>query len=382
MVRSSPDIEGEDGMGFARRVIDWQLQHGRHGLPWQGGCDAYRIWVSEIMLQQTQVAAVIPYYQRFMARFPDVQTLAAAPVDDVLAHWSGLGYYARARNLHAAAQAVVAQHGGRFPVDSAVLNTLPGIGRSTAAAIAAFSAGERSPILDGNVKRVFARHFAVDGFPGSAPVEAQLWALADQLLPAEHPGIAADMQAYTQGLMDLGANVCSRGRPRCSLCPLQATCAALAQDRVAELPAARPRKARPERSSLVTLLRRDGQVLLERRPARGIWGGLWSFPEAAALASDHAAAGTGAASASASAADVASPSVTVWPGSARRFEVRHAFTHFTLHLTVQEHCLPDAYPMPTLTALDLRWHRQQDALRLGLPAPVRQVLEQVVQTDL
>ena len=361
MARSSQDIDTARRMtaadscaDFARRVIDWQRQHGRHGLPWQATNDAYRIWVSEIMLQQTQVAAVIPYYQRFMARFPDVQALAAASADDVLAHWSGLGYYARARNLHAAAQAVVAQQGGRFPTDSVVLATLPGIGRSTAAAIAAFSVGERSAILDGNVKRVFARHFAVEGFTGATAVQAQLWALADRLLPVVSPALTADMQSYTQGLMDLGANVCSRSRPRCSLCPLQDTCRALAQDRVAELPAPRPRKVRPERSSLVRLLRRPGEVLLERRPASGIWGGLWSFPEAAALPAH-------------------------WPGEARRFEVRHVFTHFTLQLTVQEHCLPAGYT-PALAepaSLHLHWHALPAALQLGLPAPVRLVLEQV-----
>ena len=260
---------------FARQLLAWQKRHGRHDLPWQGTRDPYRIWVSEIMLQQTQVTAVIPYYQRFMARFPDVRALAAAGEDEVLRHWSGLGYYARARNLHRAARIVAEAGGGRFPRSAQGLAELPGIGRSTAAAIAAFAWGERVAILDGNVKRVLARRFGVEGFPGAGPVEAGLWALAESLLPER------GVEAYTQGLMDLGATLCTRGKPDCGRCPLREDCVALNTGRVAELPAARPKKAYPTREATWLVLLHAGEVLLERRPPTGLWGGLWVFPEPA-----------------------------------------------------------------------------------------------------
>ena len=225
------------------------------------------------MLQQTQVAAVIPYFQRFMASFPDVATLARASEEAVLQHWSGLGYYARARNLHRAAGIVVSAHGGAFPRSAAALAELPGIGRSTAAAIAAFAWGERGAILDGNVKRVLARCFGIEGFPGSGPVEARLWALAERLLPERN------VEAYTQGLMDLGATLCVRGKPACHRCPLREDCVALVTGRVSELPTPRPRKALPTRSTTWLLLLCRGEVLMERRPSAGLWGGLWVPPE-------------------------------------------------------------------------------------------------------
>jgi A/G-specific adenine glycosylase len=263
--------------GFARRVIAWQAQFGRNDLPWQGSTDPYRIWVSEIMLQQTQVASVIDRYAAFLARFPDVGALAAASLDEVLGCWSGLGYYSRARNLHACAQAIVTDHGGRFPLEVKALSDLPGIGRSTAAAIAAFAEGEAAPILDGNVKRVLARVFAVDGWTASAAVERRLWSLAESLLPQE--GGAQGLRRYTQGLMDLGATVCTPRRPVCSACPVSEQCEALAQDRVDQLPSPRPTRVVPRKQADWALIVHAGRVLLEVRAQRGIWGGLWSLPE-------------------------------------------------------------------------------------------------------
>jgi A/G-specific adenine glycosylase len=259
---------------FSRAVIDWQRSHGRHTLPWQNTTDAYRVWLSEIMLQQTQVAAVLGYYARFLERFPTVHALAEAPAEDVMAHWSGLGYYTRARNLHACAKRVVADYDGVFPSDPALLADLPGIGRSTAAAIAAFSGGVRAAIMDGNVKRVFARVFGIDAYPGIKPVEDALWRRAEALLP-EDGGI----ESYTQGLMDLGATLCTRSRPDCGRCPLQARCVAFATGRTAELPVRKPKKTTPEKRTAMLVLIDRGEVLLEQRPQTGIWGGLLSLPE-------------------------------------------------------------------------------------------------------
>jgi A/G-specific adenine glycosylase len=276
-----------DAADFGTRVVHWQRRHGRRDLPWQGTRDAYRIWLSEVMLQQTQVTTVLPYYARFLEAFPDVRALAAAPVERVLERWSGLGYYRRAHHLHAAAQRVVAQHDGVFPTDAKTLATLPGIGRSTAAAIAAFSSGERGAILDGNVKRVLARHAGIEGFPGAPRVAAALWDVAQRCLPAADIDAApqhaasAGIEAYTQGMMDLGATVCVRTRPRCDVCPVASDCVARVTGRIAELPSPRPRKVLPQREIRVLVLERDGSILLERRPATGIWGGLWSLPEVA-----------------------------------------------------------------------------------------------------
>ena len=258
---------------FSEQLIRWQKKHGRHALPWQNTRDAYRIWLSEIMLQQTQVAAVIPYYQRFLERFPDVAGLATAPAEDVMALWSGLGYYSRARNLHQCAKRVMSEHGGRFPDDPALLAELPGIGRSTAAAIAAFAYGARAAILDGNVKRVFTRVFGVEGFPGDKAVETQLWRRAVALLPAR------GVEAYTQGLMDLGATLCTRSSPACETCPLAARCVALHTGRVEQLPTRKSKAAIPERQTAMLVVLDGDDVLFQRRPQRGIWGGLLSLPE-------------------------------------------------------------------------------------------------------
>jgi A/G-specific adenine glycosylase len=256
---------------FAARLIAWQRTHGRRDLPWQGTRDPYRIWLSEVMLQQTQVATVIPYYQRFLAALPDVASLAAAPTERVLELWSGLGYYRRAHLLHRAAVTLVAEHGGEFPGDAAAVARLPGIGRSTAAAIAAFAFGARGAILDGNVQRVLARHAAIAGFPGQAEVKRALWRRAEALLPR------SGIEIYTQALMDLGATVCLRTAPRCAACPVAGDCVARRENRIAELPTPRPRKTLPQRALTVLLLERQGEVLLEKRPATGVWAGLWSL---------------------------------------------------------------------------------------------------------
>ena len=258
---------------FADRLLAWFEVHGRKTLPWQHPRSAYRVWLSEIMLQQTQVNTVIPYFERFLQRFPDVRSLAASPIDDVLSLWAGLGYYARARNLHRCAQQVLAEHGGEFPRDPALLEALPGIGRSTAGAILSQAFGQRAAILDGNVKRLLARHGAVAGWPGTPAVQKQLWALAEARLPHSR------MADYTQALMDLGASVCTARQPACARCPVAADCIAHRQARVADYPAAKPKRARPYRRATVLFVRdASGALLFERRPPSGIWGGLWAPP--------------------------------------------------------------------------------------------------------
>jgi A/G-specific adenine glycosylase len=263
--------------GFAERLLAWFDRHGRKHLPWQQDPTPYRVWVSEVMLQQTQVATVIPYYERFMRRFPTIDALAAAPLDEVLHLWTGLGYYARARNLQACAQALIARHAGEFPSEVEAVSALPGIGRSTAGAILALARGERHPILDGNVKRVLARVFGIDGDPSSAPVQKTLWAHAEACTPT------ARIAAYTQGIMDLGATLCTRVRPACTVCPMSDACVAAREGRQAELPGAKARRARPAREAVLLIAEtgeRDSRaVLVERRPMPGLWGGLWSPPQ-------------------------------------------------------------------------------------------------------
>ena len=258
---------------FARRLLAWHRRHGRHDLPWQQDPTPYRVWVSEIMLQQTQVATVIPYYRRFMRRFPTLIRLAAAPLDEVLHHWTGLGYYARARNLHLAARLIRDEHAGRFPADFDAVTALPGIGRSTAGAILALARGQRHPILDGNVKRVLARYHRVAGWPGDKKVEARLWSLAESHTPR------ASVAAYTQAVMDLGATLCTRARPRCGDCPVAAGCAAHRAGMEDRYPTPRPGKALPVRRTRMLLVRQGNALLLKRRPPAGLWGGLWGFHE-------------------------------------------------------------------------------------------------------
>jgi A/G-specific adenine glycosylase len=304
------------------------------------------------MLQQTQVATVIPYYQRFMARFPNVAALAAAPVDDVMQAWAGLGYYSRARNLHRAAGAVVQAHGGRLPASVEALATLAGIGRSTAAAIAALAYGMRSAILDGNVKRVLCRYFAIEGDPASAPVERRLWSLAEALAPAQ------DIEAYTQGMMDLGATVCIRSRPQCMLCPLQPGCAAFALGRTEELPQARKRKPVPERSVAMLVLRHGAEVLLEKRRPTGIWGGLWSLPEADT--------GTDLAALCMQRFGVSDAGMSALP------ELMHGFTHFRLR--IQPWRVEVGTLRPGVTEPGCVWLPLDEARSAALPVPIRKIL--------
>ena len=339
---------------FATRLIDWQRLGGRHELPWQGSCDPYRVWLSEIMLQQTQVVTVVPYYQRFVARFVDLPSLAAAGLDEVLRHWSGLGYYSRARNLHAAARQVMHDFNGVFPTRLEDIVSLPGIGRSTAAAIAAFCFGTRAAILDGNVKRVLTRQFGVAGFPGQPAVAAGLWTLAESLLP--HAGI----NVYTQALMDMGATLCMRSRPRCNQCPVADSCVALATGQVALLPTPKPKKISPQKTTRFVILHHAGRVWLQQRPPTGIWGGLWSFPELAA----HD--------------DVLAVCRDNWHLNVLTVRTsssfKHVFTHFGLTITPQ---WVEVAELPLKVAEFSGWWAQpHEALAAAIPTPVRKVLTQ------
>ncbi|HMI38124.1 MAG TPA: A/G-specific adenine glycosylase [Steroidobacteraceae bacterium] len=340
----------------APALLTWHARHGRHDLPWQRDPTPYRVWVSEIMLQQTQVATAIHYYDRFMQRFPDVATLAVAPLDEVLHLWSGLGYYSRARNLHRAAQLLVSRYGGNLPGTAAELAELPGIGRSTAAAIRALSAGERGAILDGNVRRVLARCFLVTGALTPRGAEERLWQLAEQCTPP------ADVAAYTQAIMDLGATICVRRRPLCVACPLESHCAARRTRRQHEIPAPRTRMARRTRAVVMLLAQRgDGSVLLERRPERGVWGGLWCPPQFPSVEAAQLYAATRLLSA------VIEPRALAI--------VRHAFTHFELEITpLMARCEAWAGVMdepPTL------WYNPAHPERLGLPAPVTALIQSI-----
>jgi len=335
---------------FAACVVAWQRSQGRHALPWQGMRDPYRVWLSEVMLQQTQVATVLGYYARFLSRFPTVASLAAAPLDEVLALWSGLGYYTRARNLHRCAQAVASEHGGTFPRSAEALARLPGIGRSTAAAIAALCFGERVAILDGNVKRVLARVLGFDQDLARAPAVAALWDRATALLPQQH------VDVYTQGMMDLGALLCSPRQPACPRCPVAAHCAARRSGQPERFPVKSRRGPRGQRSSALLLLRQGPRVWLVQRPAPGVWGGLWSLPEfdrpEALLACTQG-----------------------WGGQGRWLPaVRHALTHFSWTLQPLVWTLPPRTATPEGLSPG-RWFEGPQALALGLPAPVRRWLQ-------
>jgi A/G-specific adenine glycosylase len=350
---------------FSAAVIGWQKQHGRHALPWQNTRDAYRIWLSEIMLQQTQVGAVIPYYQRFLARFPDVASLASAPSEDVMALWSGLGYYSRARNLHRCAQRVVAEHGGAFPDDPDLLADLPGIGRSTAAAVAAFAYGRRAAIMDGNVKRVFARAFGVEGYPGAKPVEDQLWRRAVALLPQQ------DMESYTQGLMDLGATLCTRSKPACERCPLAARCVAYATGRVDELPVRKPKKAVPERSTAMLVIADGDGILLQQRPDSGIWGGLLSLPELTLGAEADNDSDDDFLRRNAEIARAVAP-FGVMQSCAPLQAFSHGFTHFKLQVAPYQVVLRQR--VQQVGQHDHVWYPIRQLASAPLPAPVKKLL--------
>lgn len=337
---------------FAARVIAWQKRHGRHDLPWQNTRDPYRIWLSEIMLQQTQVGTVIPYYARFLEKFPTLRDLARASEDEVLALWSGLGYYSRGRNLLRAARIVAEQFGGAFPKAMDDILALPGIGQSTAAAISAFAFGERQAILDGNVKRVFARHFGVAGFPGDKKIEPKFWSVANAALPKKN------IEAYTQGLMDLGATVCLRTRPLCLACPVEESCVAKREGRIHELPPPRPKKSVSEKSTTMLIIAHAGEVLLEKRPPTGVWAGMWCFPEVVN---------------GASARDVCRERYGLETKSLKPWTVlQHGFTHFKLSITpqpvfVQKQLLGASEP-------GVMWLSIGDALAAAIPKPVRMLL--------
>lgn len=340
---------------FANTLILWQMQHGRHDLPWQGTNDPYAIWVAEIMLQQTQVMTVIPYYQRFMETFPDIECLAKASVDTVLALWSGLGYYSRGHNLHKAARLMVECYQGRFPQHAAEIARLPGVGRSTAAAIAAFAYGERCAILDGNVKRVFARYFCIIGYPGEKKTEALLWQKAEALLP--QGSVRQQMATYTQALMDLGATVCTRHQPKCLSCPLQPSCAAFAENRVANLPTPKPRKPLPSKETTFLILIDHGKILLEKRPSPGIWGGLWCLPEKQINNNNQAYC--------AQFMEIDTlPLTDLSP-------LDHTFTHFKLRIHIQLLQVINRSRKKTDNEI---WLTIDNALQLALPTPVRKIL--------
>jgi A/G-specific adenine glycosylase len=343
---------------FTAALLRWFDVHGRHNLPWQQNPTPYRVWVSEVMLQQTQVAAVISYYERFMRGFPTVQELAAADEDAVLHLWTGLGYYARARNLRKCAQVLVTRHGGEFPASIDEVTALPGIGRSTAGAILALSRGERHPILDGNVKRVLARVFGIAGDPGSASVLAELWTQADACTPSDR------VAAYTQAIMDLGATLCTRARPACTVCPMSGFCVAAREGRQAELPGRKVKRTRGSREATL-LIAESGvegsrSILLERRPAPGIWGGLWSPPqfesEGAALEWCRMELGESEVEAQ------------------RLAPIEHAFTHFDLRLNpVRVRCRAGL----GVSEGGRLWYQLDAPPKVGLPQPIRQLFERL-----
>lgn len=346
-----------DNSQFAPTVLHWFDQHGRKHLPWQQHKTAYNTWVSEIMLQQTQVATVIPYYEHFMARFPTVQALADAPIDEVLHMWTGLGYYARARNLHKAAIMVVHELNGEFPKDPHRLEQLPGIGRSTAAAISSIVFDTPVAILDGNVKRVLARYFAVEGWPGKTQVLNQLWQHADALVPQSRN---AD---YTQAMMDLGATLCTRSRPKCDQCPLSNACQALAFGKVGQIPTPKPKKKTPVKQTFMLLIKRETAFLLEQRPPSGLWGGLYSFPEVADLR------------------DIASE----WGVNPDKLNVlepfRHTFSHFHLDITpvlINDTDLNTGAVMEEQTTV---WYNTVQPNEIGLAAPVKSLLNRLSATQ-
>jgi A/G-specific adenine glycosylase len=337
--------------GFAAKVLAWFDQHGRKDLPWQHNPTPYRVWVSEIMLQQTQVATVIPYFTRFMQRFPDVRTLADAPQDEVLKLWEGLGYYSRARNLHKAAQIVRDNHAGEFPTNLAGMEALPGIGRSTAGAILSLSHGQAHAILDGNVKRVLARYHAIDGWTGETRTLQRLWEYAGQHLPRTRNA------AYTQAMMDMGATLCTRSKPACLLCPLQTDCQALKQGQQTLYPNKRPSKVLPEKTAIALLLRNTaGEILLQKRPPTGIWGGLWSFPEFA----DATDMG-----------DWLHTHCTHAHLSAEKLPVlTHTFSHYRLYLQPQRVDL-DTQQARIMEGASWLWYKAGSELNGGLSAAVR-----------
>ena len=360
-------IHHSQAKSFVSRALAWYAIHGRKHLPWQQDISPYKVWLSEIMLQQTQVDTVIPYFERFISHYPNVQALAAAPVDHVLHLWTGLGYYARARNLHKAANAVCQNFAGEFPSTVDELTTLPGIGRSTAGAIVSLAFQKPAAILDGNVKRVLARHYAVEGWPGQTATANALWHIAEALAPKQ------DNRAYTQVMMDLGATICTRSKPKCTECPLATSCQAYKDNSWASYPGKKPKKTLPVKHTYMLLLQSDNSTLLEERPSSGIWGGLWSLPEFD---------------------DINTLPVLIkqrWPkaklhGSATTHPtVRHTFSHYHLDITPVAQSLTQPSlvqePRPAYTApLEQRaelWYNPSRPASVGLAAPVKKLLGKI-----
>lgn len=344
---------------FSTLILRWFDKHGRKHLPWQQQITPYRVWLSEIMLQQTQVATVIPYFERFIARFPNVQSLAAAPIDEVLHLWTGLGYYARARNLHRCAQTVVTQYDGEFPNTVEALSDLTGIGRSTAGAIVSIAFQERAAILDGNVKRVLARYHAVDGWPGQSETLNQLWEIAEHYTPNKR------CHEYTQAMMDMGATVCTRSKPKCEQCPVRDGCIAYAQGNPGAYPGKKPKKSLPEKAVQLLMLRNPaGDILLQQRPTQGIWGGLWSFPELAdqkdaqTYAEDHFGKVI---------------EIEHWNS------YRHTFSHY--HLNISPVLIQLARTPKAIGEARTHWYNPHQPDALGLAAPVKKLLEKLAQLD-
>lgn len=340
---------------FSTRIIDWYHQFGRKTLPWQMDKTPYRVWVSEVMLQQTQVATVIPYYQRFMESFPTVSELAKAPVDEVLHHWTGLGYYARARNLHKTAKIVTNEYHGEFPTTLEEVNALPGIGRSTAGAILSLALGQPHSILDGNVKRVLTRHFAIEGWYGISKVEKQLWQLTDELTPK------SGTTYYNQAMMDLGASHCSRSKPQCPMCPVVDTCIAFNTDRVKEFPHSKPKKTTPVKTTLMLLMQHEQQVHLAKRPSTGIWGGLYCFPEF----KDK-------------------DTMNTWldnqgiAGILKKLpQIRHTFSHYHLDITPYHLSLPQTYTSQINEVQKSLWYDLASPPQVGLAAVTQSLLKQL-----
>ena len=346
---------------FSNKVLTWFDQHGRKDLPWQKDINPYRVWVSEIMLQQTQVKTVIPYFERFMQSFPNVQALATAEQDEVLKHWSGLGYYARARNMHKAAKMVCDEFEGVFPKSLEKMETLSGIGRSTAAAILSISGNQKEAILDGNVKRVLCRVFVVEGWPGKSAVLKELWKIAEKLVPNKRN---AD---YTQAMMDLGATLCTRSNPRCEECPLQKDCLAYLQKNQTEYPHKKPKKVLPERDTVMLLMikndKKTNEVFMEKRPSVGIWGGLWSFPQ---FETKDAAA------------EWLSINFDLQLDTSKPLPLlTHTFSHFRLHIQALKIPCETPIKLAVNESNDRLWYNITTEFKGGLAAPVQQLLHQL-----
>lgn len=345
-------------MNFATQVLNWYQQHGRKDLPWQQDINAYRVWISEVMLQQTQVATVIPYYQRFMQSFPTLYDLAKAPMDEVLQHWSGLGYYSRARNLHKTANIIVDTYHGELPKTVEALSALPGIGRSTAGAIAAIAYQQHAAILDGNVKRVLARYYAVDGWPAKAQVQKQLWHHAEENTPKQ------DVHHYTQAMMDLGAMICTRSKPQCERCPLQQGCTAFEQGNPQNYPSKKPKKTLPIKCTRMLLIYHDDDILLYQRPASGIWPGLYSLIEADM---DD---------------DIDQLCVTLLAGTHYQrkplINFRHSFSHYHLDIHAEAIALSNK-PQRVMEEKPYLWYNIQQAATVGIAAPVSRIINTLFQ---